>query len=171
MSDSEKSQESAEREKTLEQIKEVVDPGLAWLASAVTTQQLRDADEAVMLQDKQQVLAEQRRKERATVKHNKETGLLEYEDQKAEDVGDIHIGNKIEVRQVDKDAPTQQPAAAKANGLAKVALGALAATGLLGVGGLGAYLVSQLSKPPAVEIKETVITPAPEPPSTNVYLE
>ena len=146
--------------RTWEAIKEVIDPLDRISLSAARQQELDNADFAVGLEDKRAVLAEIRRKERSNIKQG-ELGLLEYDDQPEADMGDLHIGPKIEVRQLERpDNPQPTPQPRPANGLAKAAIGALAATGLLGAGGLGYYVISQLNKPdPPAKVQPVEPTP------------
>lgn len=122
------------------------------------------AHEAIMLEDTRQVLAEHRRRTRAETVKDENTGLLKDEEREAEDVGDLHIGPKIEVRQVEAEPPMTQPAKRNGNGLARAAVIALGTVGLLGLGAGATYLLSELfaEDPPAavqpVEPRDVRIT-------------
>ena len=160
---------------TWEAIKEVVDPLDRISRSAARTHEIENGSFAIGLEDARATLAEVRRKERARVKIDPETGLMHYEDVPEAEMGDLHIGPRIEVKQVERDGPKPQQViqTPRRNGgstIGKLVVGALAATGLLGAGGLGAALVLNAINKPQPVVKE-VEKPVPvEPPKTTVRI-
>ena len=169
MSDSATQQESKKeqaKESLWDYVDTVLSPHKKFIKSAVRTQELDDLAQAIALEDQREVLAEVRKKQRSKIRTNEE-GLLEYHDEDGpQEMGDIHLGPKIEVRQVERSdtPPTAQPVQrpANGNGLAKLAIGAAAALGLTGLGGLGMLAIAQLFKQPEpqpVQPKPPVVQP------------
>ena len=135
------------------------------LRSATHTQQLEDLSNLIGIEDRRRLLAEVARKERSKVGIDEKTGLMQYEDSEPEEMGDIHVGPRIEVRQVERDDSPKLPT--NGNGtIPKLLLGGALALALGGGAGLIGWGLSQASKPDPPATVQPV-----EPPETRVFLK
>ena len=150
--------DSETQQRTWQEIKEIIDPLDQISRSAARNQEMDLLNQAICADDKRKLLADVRRKERSRIVKDKDTGLLRYEEDGADDMGDIHVGPKIEVRQVERQesqphVPTAQPL--PVNGTSKI--GKALMWGALLVGGgaattLGVQAITKaLSQPPAAK--------------------